>query len=192
MPRVARTVVNFFREFLARDRYLTEALAALVTFAVGVVASVTIDQMETRVSLAGFRDMPCPEALVALASVPGIISAAKLIWEGERREGLNSLAVMSSFVALSAFSFVADLGSWAFWTLFTLLLGVMKGYALVREWTYLRWSVAVLGAFFWVNFTTSIAMNLPDGLKILAVAPAGFAVANLLSVSRLSGRRGNG
>jgi hypothetical protein len=61
MPCVARTVVQFFREFLARDRYLTEALAALVTFAVGGLASISLGPVQQAPALAGFRNMPCPE-----------------------------------------------------------------------------------------------------------------------------------
>ena len=143
-PPVIRNIVLFVRGFLARDRYLTEGLAALVTFGMGVTSSLTLGEMQSRVSLAGFRDMASPEFWIAVFAFPGVWCGAKLIAEGEREEGWTSLAVMSSFYALCVFSVVADLTNWGFWTLFTLLLGVMKGYALVREWTYLRWSVTLL------------------------------------------------
>jgi hypothetical protein len=191
MPRVARTVVAFFREFLARDRYLTEALAALVTFAVGVLASISLGPVQQAPALAGFRDMPCPEGWVIAFCLPGLYCSAKLWWEGETYEGKVSLAVMLSFVALGVFSMAIDLSNWGFWTLFALQLGVLKGYALIQEWTYLRWGVSVLGAFFWISLTLSIANSAPDYLPILLAPCGGFAAANLLSVSRLSGRRGN-
>ena len=90
---------------------------------------------------------------------------------------------MLSFVALSVFSMAVDLDNWPFWTLFALLLGLMKSYVLVLEWSYLRWGVSCLGAFFWISITVSIAANAPD--LPLALAPyAGFAAANLLSVRR--------
>jgi hypothetical protein len=190
--RVVQTVVEFLRGFLARDRYLTEALAALVTFAVGVLASISLGPVQQNPALAGFRDMPCPEGWVMAFCIPGLYSSAKLWRDGEIYEGKVSLGVMLSFVVLGVLSMSIGLSNWAFWTLFALQLGVLKGYALVREWTYLRWSVSVLGAYFWVNLTLSIANSAPDYLPILLAPCGGFAVANLLSVSRLSGRRGNG
>ncbi|MFT8245168.1 hypothetical protein [Roseomonas sp. BN140053] len=190
-PRIVRNIMAFLHGFLARDRYLTEALAGLVTFATGVLALMSIDAMNTRVSLAGFRDMPCPEAWVILFSLPGVWCSAKLWWEGERYEGIASLVVTLSFVVLAGLSLALDFGNWLFWTCFALQLGSLKGYALIQEWTYLRWSMAVLGTFFWVNFTISLAQNVPWGLILLLAPCAGFAAANLLSVSRLSGVRGN-
>lgn len=187
-PRFLETIIGFVRGFLARDRYLTEALAALVTFATGVLASLTLEHIDERPSLAGFRDMPCPELYIILAALPGLYWAVKVWRDGEIGEGRVSFAVMSSFVVLSVASLILDLDNWAFWSLFCLLLGLMKGYALVREWTYLRWAVTVLGAFFWLNFTFALAGNLPRGAWLLLATPAGFAVANLLSVFRLNGR----
>lgn len=188
-PVVVRDIIAFLRGVVRRDRYLMEVLASLVTFGVGVVASLSQSALDGRPSLAGFRDMPCPEMWVIAFSLPGIWTAVKLWREGERHEGRRSLVVMLSFVALSAVSLAMDLSNWGFWTLFALLLGIMKGYALVLEWSYLRWSVAVLGAFFWISLTLSIASNSVGALP-LAIAPyAGFAAANLLSVWRARGRR---
>jgi hypothetical protein len=187
-PRILETIVLFVRGFLARDRYLTEALAALTTFATGALASLTLDHIDDRPSLAGFRDMPCPELYVVLAAIPGLYWAIRVWRDGEITEGRISFGVMSSFVVLCGVSLALNLENWAFWSLFCLLLGLMKGYALVREWTYLRWSVTVMGAFFWLNFTISLAGNLPRGAWLLLATPAGFAVANLLSVFRLNGR----
>lgn len=183
-----QTILSFLAGVVRRDRYLVELGAALVTFGVGIIASVTQDSLVTRQSLAGFRDMPCPEIWVIAFAVPGIWAAAQLWRDGERHEGRVSLLVMLSFVALSVFSLLADLDNWPFWTLFALLLGVMKGYSLVLEWSYLRWGVSCLGAFFWISITVSVAVNAPD--MPLALAPyAGFAAANLLSVWRARGRR---
>ena len=188
-PRVVRNIAAFLSGILSRDRYLMELLAACVTFGVGVLASVSQAALEGRQSLSGFRDMPCPEGWVIAFAAPGIWAAAKLWWEGERHEGQVSLGVMGSFVLLACASVALDLDNWAFWALFALLLGVMKGYALIREWSSLRWGVACLGAFFWISLTFSIVQN-SDGPLPLAVAPyAGFAVANLLSVWRARGRR---
>jgi hypothetical protein len=184
-----RTIVDFLAGVLQRDRYLTEVLAALVTFGVGILASFSQDALGTRQSLSGLRDMPGAEMWVIAFSTPGIWSALHLWWDGERREGRVSLCVMMSFVALALFSWTMDLNNWAFWTLFALQLGILKGYALVLEWSYLRWSVSCLGTFFWVTLTLSIAAN-ADGALPLAIAPyAGFALANLLSVWRARGKR---
>jgi hypothetical protein len=189
--RAINSIVAFLRGFLARDRYLTEALAAVVTFGVGVLASISLEELQTRPSLSGFRDMPYPELWMMAFAIPGVICAGRLWREGETYEGTVSLAVMLSFPTLGAVSLLIDLSNWGFWTLFALQLGVLKGYAIVREWTYLRWGVAVLGAFFWVNLTLSISDSTPGALPLLLSPCAGFAAANLLSVSRLSGRRGH-
>jgi hypothetical protein len=186
---VVRNIFAFLSGVLQRDRYLTEVLAALVTFGVGVLASISQDALASRQSLAGLRDMPGPEIYVIAFALPGIWSALRLWWEGERHEGRVSLAVLLSFVALSALSLSLGLDNWAFWALFALLLGVMKGYALIREWSYLRWSVSCLGTLFWTILTLSIVVN-TDGALPLAIAPyAGFAAANLLSVWRARGKR---
>lgn len=191
-PRVIAGIVAFLSGFLARDRYLLEALAALTTFATGVLALMSLDFVGDRVSLAGMGDMPCPEAWVILFTLPGIWSSAKLWWEGERNEGKVSLCVMLLFVLLSATSILLGTDNWVFWTAFALMLGVLKGYALVQEWTYLRWAMSCLGSFFWINLTISLSQNMPRG-GILLIAPvAGLAAANLLTVSRLSGVRGRG
>lgn len=188
--RVVRNIAAFLSGILSRDRYLMELLAACVTFGVGVLASVSQTALEGSPSLSGFRDMPYPEGWVIAFAAPGIWAAAKLWWEGERHEGRVSLGVMGSFVALGIVSMALDLDNWGFWAMFALLLGVMKTYALIREWGYLRWGVACLGAFFWISLTLSIIQN-SDGPLPLAVAPyAGFAAANLLSVWRARGRRG--
>lgn len=190
-PRVVRSIVAFLTGILHRDRYLTEVLAACVTFGVGVLASVSQAALEGRQSLSGFRDMPCPEGWVIAFAAPGIWAAAKLWWEGERHEGRVSLGVMGSFVALGIVSMALDLDNWGFWAMFALLLGVMKTYALIREWGYLRWGVAVMGAFFWISLTLSIAQNSGEALP-LAIAPfSGFAAANLLSVWRAREKRGS-
>jgi hypothetical protein len=189
MTAPLRNIVAFLAGVLQRDRYLTEVLAALVTFGVGILASFSQDALASRQSLAGLRDMPGAEFYVIAFSLPGIWSALHLWWDGEHREGRVSLAVMLSFVALSAFSLWMGLSNWGFWALFALLLGVMKGYALVLEWSYLRWSVSCLGSLFWIILTLSIAVN-SDGPWPLAIAPyAGFAAANLLSVWRARGKR---
>ena len=189
--RVVRSIVAFLTGILHRDRYLTEVLAACVTFGVGVLASVSQTALEGRPSLSGFRDMPCPEGWVIAFAAPGIWAAAKLWWEGERHEGQVSLGVMCSFVALGIVSMALDLDNWGFWAMFALLLGVMKTYALIREWGYLRWGVAVMGAFFWISLTLSIAQNSGEALP-LAIAPfSGFAAANLLSVWRAREKRGS-
>lgn len=189
-PRVVRNIAAFLSGILSRDRYLMELLAACVTFGVGVLASVSQTALEGSLSLSGFRDMPCPEGWVIAFAAPGIWAAAKLWWEGERHEGQVSLGVMGSFVALGIVSMALDLDNWGFWAMFALLLGVMKTYALIREWGYLRWGVAVMGAFFWISLTLSIAQNSGEALP-LAIAPySGFAAANLLSVWRARGKRG--
>ena len=188
-PLVVRNIVDFLSGVLQRDRYLTEVLAALVTVGVGVLASISQDALASRQSLAGFRDMPCPELWAIAFALPGVWSALKLSWEGESREGRISLRVMLSFVLLAVFSIAMDLDNWAFWALLALQLGVLKGYALVLEWSYLRWSVSIMGAFFWITLTLSIAQNTQGALP-LAIAPyAGFAAANLLSVWRARGKR---
>lgn len=190
-PRVVRNIAAFLSGILSRDRYLMELLAACVTFGAGVLASVYQASLNDRPSLSGFRDMPCPEMFVVAFAVPGIWASLRLWWEGERYEGQVSLGVMGSFVALAVVSMALDLDNWAFWALFALLLGVMKTYALIREWGYLRWGVAVMGAFFWISLTLSIAQNSGEALP-LAIAPySGFAAANLLSVWRAGGKRGS-
>jgi hypothetical protein len=193
-PLVVRNVVSFIREFLARDRYLTEALAALVTFGAGVMASLSLEEVQGRVSLAGFRDMPYPELWAVAFTLPGLITSMRIWWravDGERAEGVTSVLVMSSFLVLSLTSVLFDWDNWVFWSVFALQLGILKGYALVQEWPYLRWGVSVLGAFFWINFSISLAQHLPPGLRILLAPCVGFALANLLSVSRLAGRQRN-
>jgi hypothetical protein len=185
-------VWSFLAGFVARDRYLTEALAAVVTFGTGVAASLTLDDVQTRISLQGIREMQYPEVLVMAFAAPGMWCSARLIYEGERDEGWTSFGVMSSFWGLGLFSIATNLSNWGFWTIFCLLLGTMKGYALVREWTYLRWSVTVLGCFWWTIFTINLGENLPRGLWVLLVPCVGFAAANLLSVSRLAGDRYRG
>jgi hypothetical protein len=188
-PRVVRSIYEFLAGVLQRDRYLTEVLAALVTFGVGILGSFSQEALASKQALAGFRDMPGAEFWVMAFAAPGVWSAVRLWWEGERHEGKTSLAIMLSFVALCLFSLAMDLDNWAFWTLFALLLGVMKGYALIVEWSYLRWSVSCLGSFFWIALTLSIVAN-TDGALPLAIAPyTGFAAANLLSVWRARGKR---
>jgi hypothetical protein len=188
-PRVVRDILAFLGGILERDRYLVELGAALVTFGIGILASFSQEALTGRQSLAGFRDMPCPELWVIIFTLPGIWSAVKIWWEGERHEGVVSLLVMLSFSMLAVFSLAMDLNNWAFWTLFALQLGVLKGYSLVLEWSYLRWSVSVLGSFFWISLTLSIAANTQGPLP-LAMAPyAGFAAANLFSVWRARGKR---
>ena len=188
--RVVRNIAAFLSGILSRDRYLMELLAACVTFGVGVLASVYQAALEGSPSMSGFRDMPCPEGWVIAFAVPGIWASLRLWWEGERHEGRVSLGVMGSFVALGIVSMALDLDNWGFWAMFALLLGVMKTYALIREWGYLRWGVAVMGAFFWISLTLSIAQNSGEALP-LAIAPySGFAAANLLSVWRARGKRG--
>ena len=191
-PRVVRNIAAFLAGILSRDRYLMELLAACATFGVGVLASVSQASLNDRPSLSGFRDMPCPEMFVVAFAVPGIWASLRLWWEGERYEGKVSLGVMGSFVALGAVSMALDLDNWAFWTLFALLLGVMKPYSIVREWSYLRWGVACLGAFFWISLTLSVAQSMPGGPPLFAAPYACFAAANLLSVWRARGKRGDG
>lgn len=187
--RVLRNIVEFLSGVVERDRYLTEAFAALVTFGVGIIGSVSQDSLSQRQSLSGFRDMPCPELWLVGFCLPGIWSACKLWKEGEVREGRVSLNVMLSFVALSAFSYLLDLDNWAFWTLLALQLGILKGYALILEWSYLRWSVACIGCFFWISLTVSIASN-TIGAQPLALSPyIGWAAINVLSVWRARGKR---
>lgn len=188
---MVRNIAAFLSGILSRDRYLMELLAACVTFGAGVLASVYQAALEGRPSMSGLRDMPCPEGWVIAFAVPGIWASLRLWWEGERHEGRVSLGVMGSFVALGIVSMALDLDNWGFWAMFALLLGVMKTYALIREWGYLRWGVAVMGAFFWISLTLSIAQNSGEALP-LAIAPySGFAVANLLSVWRAREKRGS-
>jgi hypothetical protein len=189
MSAPLRTIVDFLAGVLKRDRYLTEVLAALVTFGVGILGSVSQEALSSRQSLSGFRDMPCPELWVIAFAMPGVWSALRLCWDGEAREGRISLRVMLSFVLLAIFSVAMELDNWAFWSLLALQLGVLKGYALVLEWSYLRWSVSCMGSFFWISLTLSIGAS-TDGPLPLAIAPyAGFAAANLLSVWRARGKR---
>lgn len=192
---VVRNVVNFLREFLARDRYLTEALAALTTFATGVLILRGLGSIDNSVNLVGFRDMPAPELWVALFSVPGLARCWRL-WRGARdeetrREGRVGMLVMYSFFLLCTVSHVLGFENWLFWACFALWLGIAKGYALVSEQIDLRWGVTCLGAMFWIMLTLSILQNAPGDLPPLLGPAAGWAVANLLSVSRLAGRRGN-
>ena len=191
-PRVVRNIAAFLAGILSRDRYMMELLAACVTFGVGVLASVSQASLNDRPSLSGFRDMPCPEGWAIAFAGPGIWASLRLWWEGERYEGKVSLGVMGSFVALAVVSMALDLDNWGFWTLFALLLGVMKSYSIVREWSYLRWGVACLGAFFWISLTLSVAQSTQGGPPLFAAPYAGFAAANLLSVWRARGKRGDG
>jgi xanthine/uracil permease len=188
-PRVVRSIYELLAGVLQRDRYLTELGAALVTFGIGVVASLTQDGLATRASYARFRDMPCPEGWVIAFCLPGIWSAVKLWREGERYEGRVSLLVMLSFVVLALFSMLINLENWGFWALFALQLGILKGYALILEWGYLRWSVSILGSYFWISLTLSIGTSIEGPQALSIVTYAGFAGFNLLSVWRARGHR---
>ena len=77
-PPVVQNIVAFLTGVLQRDRYLVELGAALVTFGAGIIASVTQESLVNRQSLAGLRDMPCPELLVIMFSLPGIWAAISL------------------------------------------------------------------------------------------------------------------
>jgi hypothetical protein len=82
-PRVVRSIFDFLAGVLQRDRYLTEVLAAAVTFGVGILASFSQEALGSRPSLAGLRDMPGAEFYVIAFSLPGIWSALRLWWDGE-------------------------------------------------------------------------------------------------------------
>lgn len=188
--RVVQSILSFLTGVVSRDRYLMEAVAAFTTFLTGVIASFTQQSIVARQALADLRDMPGPEWWVLLFCAPGIWSAVQVIRGGEEPEGKTSLAVMLSFVALCLFSLAIGLSNWGFWALFALLLGTMKGYALICEWTYLRWSVACLGVFYWMSLTLSVWINVPVSDLPLAFATFfGFLAANLLTVWRARGRR---
>lgn len=187
--KLLHNIVVFLTEVIERDRYLTEVFAALVTFGTGVIALGTRSVLDSRQALSGFRDMPCPEFWMICFALPGVISAIKIYREGEHREGRISFIVMASFVVMAIVSMILNLDNWTFWTILALQLGILKGYALILEWGYLRWSVACLGSFFWIGFVISIIVN-TDGPLALSVSPVmGWAAVNLLSVWRARGKR---
>jgi hypothetical protein len=186
--RALRTLADFVRHVLYRDRYLTEVLSSVVTFGVGILASVSQTALEGRPSLAGFREMPAPELWVCAVSLPGTLVAIRFAMGPPGPDRWTSLVVMSLFWVLGVFSLAIDLNNWAFWTLLALLLGVLQGYAIVRELRDLRWGVALVGAFFWVSLALSITANAPWPWPLAVATYWGWAAANLLSVSRLSGR----
>lgn len=188
MTRPLDILTGFVRHILYRDRYLTEVISSWVTFAVGVLASVNQAAVEARPAMMGFRDMPCPELWVLAAAVPGT-------WHALRYATIRGIAgrwagpvVMGSFWGLCLFSYGAGLDNWAFWTLLALLLGIMQGYAVVSELRDLRWGCALIGAFFWVAFAASATEHSDWPWPLGLAALWGWALANLLSVSRLSGR----
>lgn len=152
-------VGNFVFAMLHRDRCLTEVLAALVTFSVGVLASRTQHALSIRDAMAGFRDMPVPEVWVMIVAPPGMWRAVRYALCRDCLGRFVPFAVMSSLYALSIASLVFALDNWVFWTLLALLLGITQGYTVVVERRDLRWGCALIGSFFWVSFALSVTVN---------------------------------
>jgi hypothetical protein len=189
-PRPIRALVAFLKDVLLhRDRYMLEVVSSLVTFAAGILASMTQLDLASRQSMNGFRDMPLPELWVCLAALRGTIQAARNFRSSEEG-GLCAIIVMVTFWLLSAASCIAGLDNWVFWTLFAVLLGAMQGYAIARDLRDLRWGVAYLGAFFWIALTATVVVNVGWPWPIAVVTYGGWALANLLSVRRLSMKAG--
>jgi hypothetical protein len=189
-PRPIQALVAFLKDVLLhRDRYMLEVVSSLVTFAAGVLASMTQLDLASRQSMNGFRDMPVPEVWVCLAALPGTIQAI-LNFRNSQEGGACAIAVMGTFWVLSMASGFAGLDNWIFWTLFALLLGAMQGYAIARDLRDLRWGVAFLGAFFWIALTATVLANVGWPWPIAVVTYGGWALANLLSVRRLSMKAG--
>jgi hypothetical protein len=186
MPRPLRTLAGFVRHILYRDKYLTEVLASLVTFAVGVLASFSQPALEVREVMAGFRDLPMPELWIMLMTLPGTWHALRYAVRPQIAHRWMGLIVMACFWALCCFSLAIELNNWAFWTLLALLLGVMQGVAVVSELRDLRWGCALIGSFFWVTFAASVTAHSPSPWPLGIATYWGWAAANLLSVSRLS------
>lgn len=168
-----------------RDRYLTELLSSVVTFAVGVLASMSQPQLETRSTMAGFRDMAYPELWLLLMASPGLIAAIRYGLRPDAPSRWMPTVVMGSVVVLCASSLIAGLDNWAFWALLALLIGVMQGYAAIAELAEARWGIATVGTFFWLSLAVSVTLHAEYPWPLGIALYWGFALANLLSLLRL-------
>lgn len=179
--------LDFLRNvFFKRDRYLLEVVASWVTLIIGIMGSFSQVELAARDAMMVFARIPLPEAFVLGMSVPGLIKGLHYARKPGITHRWTTLLVMLSFVGLCILSVAAGLSNWAFWTLLALLIGFNQGVALIIDLRDLRWACAMLATFFWVSLTAATAQATGWPFPFGVIAFGGWALANLLSVTRLS------
>jgi len=188
---LAHNIKAFWVTFDQKDRYLTEFVASVCSFLAGVIASMSPEIVGNRTSMTGFTNMLLPELWITLMVLPGLVVVGRNWWYRRIDEDhdIAPVIVMVSFLVLTGMSALVGLSNWVFWTFLLLQLGVCQGYALHREWTDLRWGVAVIGSFFWISLTINVLVNAEWPWAIGIVGYIGLSLCNILTSSRLSEAR---